>query len=77
MIDEGLNFRRLVMKAKGHKFFWLALDAVGHHLMGVCIRHMSHSSILDTLLLNGALDIRERSLYGQIGVAGRFQQGHQ
>ena len=57
MIDEGLNFRRLVMKAKGHNFFWLALDAVGHHLMGVCIRHMSHSTILDTLLLNGALEI--------------------
>jgi hypothetical protein len=33
MIDDGLNFRSILMGATGHKMFWLAFDCVGHHLL--------------------------------------------
>mmetsp|Transcript_6298 Transcript_6298/g.11083 ORF Transcript_6298/g.11083 Transcript_6298/m.11083 type:complete len:420 (-) Transcript_6298:55-1314(-) len=32
-IDHGVNLRQVITAAEGHKFYWLAMDAIGHHLL--------------------------------------------
>ncbi|KAL7551194.1 hypothetical protein ACHAWF_014392 [Thalassiosira exigua] len=32
-IDHDINVRKKIISEPGHKLFWLALDAVGHHLL--------------------------------------------
>mmetsp|Transcript_24193 Transcript_24193/g.52168 ORF Transcript_24193/g.52168 Transcript_24193/m.52168 type:complete len:415 (-) Transcript_24193:159-1403(-) len=32
-IDDDLNLRQAITGAEGRKFYWLAMDAIGHHLL--------------------------------------------
>ena len=32
-IDHQLLVRKCILEARGHKLYWLALDAIGHHLL--------------------------------------------
>lgn len=32
-IDYNINIRNEILKSPGHKLFWLAMDAIGHHLL--------------------------------------------